>query len=188
MIVSPAQEWPVVAAEQTTPAQLYPSYIVPLALISPVCTFIGTAFFAHRSLLLAAVVAALTFVLELVYVAIEAVIVNVLAPSFSAVQNQNEAFKLVAYAYTPRWVAGIGNLIPVLGAIIVLVGSLYSLYLLYLGVPPVMRAPQEKALGYTIVIVLVGILLAVAISVVIGIVFAIMLGVTGAVAGSMLSR
>jgi len=41
----------------------------------------------------------------------------------------------------------------VLGALAIL-GALYSLYLLYLGLPKLMKCPQDKALGYTVVTVL----------------------------------
>jgi hypothetical protein len=37
--------------------------------------------------------------------------------------------------------------------------SLYSLYLLYLGLPVLMKAPQEKAVGYTVVVIIVAIVL-----------------------------
>ena len=56
-------------------------------------------------------------------------------------------------AQTARWVAGIFEIIPVFGSLILLVASLYSLYTLYLGTVPVERIPQEKALGFTIVVI-----------------------------------
>jgi hypothetical protein len=37
------------------------------------------------------------------------------------------------------------------------VGALYSLYLLYLGLMRVMKSPQDKAVGYTVVVLLVAI-------------------------------
>ena len=49
-------------------------------------------------------------------------------------------------------VGGILTLIPALG-VLSLLASLYSLYLLYLGVPAMMKVPQEKALAYTAVLV-----------------------------------
>ena len=56
------------------------------------------------------------------------------------------------------WVAGIVNLVPAL-AIIGLIAALYGLYLLYLGLPVLMRNPQDKSLPYTIVVVLCAIVI-----------------------------
>ena len=38
-----------------------------------------------------------------------------------------------------------------------LLGGLYSLYLLYLGLMRVMKSPPDKAVGYAVVVVLVAI-------------------------------
>ncbi len=51
------------------------------------------------------------------------------------------------------------QIIPVIGWIGGLLG-LYSLYLLYTGLPVLMKSPPEKALGYTVVVIIVGIILA----------------------------
>jgi len=48
-------------------------------------------------------------------------------------------------------VGGIFSLIPAL-SVLGLVASLYSIYLIYLGLPVLMKCPAEKALVYTIVI------------------------------------
>jgi hypothetical protein len=41
--------------------------------------------------------------------------------------------------------------------VIAFVGALYALYLLYLGLMRVMKSPADKAVGYTVVVVLIGI-------------------------------
>ena len=62
------------------------------------------------------------------------------------------------YSYTPAWVAGVLNILPLLGVLAVL-AALYGLYLMYLGLPVLMKAPQDKALGYTVVVVIAAIVL-----------------------------
>jgi hypothetical protein len=64
-----------------------------------------------------------------------------------------QALKVVAYSFTAAWVGGVFSLIPVLG-IITLLFVLYSLYLLFLGLPVLMKAPADKAIGYTVVVVI----------------------------------
>jgi hypothetical protein len=63
-------------------------------------------------------------------------------------------------------VAGILGLIPTLGLLGVL--GLYSLYLLYLGLPALMKVPEEKAMGYTAVVIIAAILLFLVIGLVAG--------------------
>ena len=47
--------------------------------------------------------------------------------------------------------------------------GLYSLYLLYLGLPVLMKAPQEKALGYTVVVIIAAVVLVVLVGLVAGV-------------------
>jgi len=101
--------------------------------------------------------AVVSYVLTLVGVYVLALIINALAPTFAAEKNDAQALKVAAYASTAAWLAGVFSLIPVLSVLGIL--GLYSLYLLYLGLPILMKAPQEKALGYTAVVVVAAIAL-----------------------------
>ena len=80
-------------------------------------------------------------------------IINALAPSFGGQKNDVQALKATAYSSTAAWLGGAFNLIPALALIGILV-SLYSLYLLYAGLPVVMKTPKDKALGYTVVVII----------------------------------
>ena len=64
------------------------------------------------------------------------------------------AIQLVAYSYTPAWVGGILNIIPVISWIGALFG-LYGIYLMYLGLPHMMKTPQDKTVTYLIVSIVV---------------------------------
>ena len=99
------------------------------------------------------------YVLALVSVFVIAQVINALAPTFGGQKNDVQALKAAAYSSTAAWVAGVFNLIPALALVGVLV-SLYSLYLLYAGLPVVMKAPRDKALGYTIVVIIAAIVVA----------------------------
>ena len=105
-----------------------------------------------------------SFVLALVGVYVIALLIDALAPSFGAVKDRNQAFKVAAYSMTPHWLAGILGVFPGLLSLLGLLISLYSIYLLYLGIQALMRPPQEKAIAYTAVVLV----LAVVISLVIG--------------------
>ncbi len=164
ILLQPKTEWAAIEPEQTDPKTLYTSYIVILALIPAVAGLIGTAFiasmFAGRiGFGFALGAAIMQYVLTLVMVFVIAFIADALAPSFDGQKNLNQALKLTAYAMTAAWVAGVFAVVPLLGWLLVLLGSLYSLYLFYLGVPLLMKVPEQKVVGYTVVVVVVAIII-----------------------------
>jgi hypothetical protein len=96
--------------------------------------------------------AIVTFVMSLVALLVVTLIAEFLAPKFGGEANRRQALKWVAYGATASWVGGIFGLIPSLAALGWLAG-LYSLYLFYLGATPVMKVPEDKAIGFTAVTV-----------------------------------
>ena len=175
ILMSPRTEWQVIDAEPATPAQLYTGYIVPLAAIGPIAQLIGYSVFGvsvpfmgtYRVPIGSAISSALvTYVLSLAGTYVLALIIDGLAPTFNGQRSQIQALKVAAYSSTASWVAGIFHLIPGLRLLTIL--GLYSLYLLYLGLPIVMKAPREKAMAYTAVIILAAILLFMVIGVIAG--------------------
>jgi hypothetical protein len=149
ILLEPKAEWPQIAAETATPQSIYVGYVVILAAIAPLAMLI-------RMSIVGAVV---QYVIALAVTFLMALIVDALAPTFGGEKNFVQSLKLVAYSYTAAWVAGIFLLIPVLGALIALLAAIYTVYTFYLGVPVLKKCPQDKAIGYTIVVVICGILL-----------------------------
>jgi hypothetical protein len=165
ILLSPQTEWEVIDAESTTLTELYTGYIAPLAAIGPVARLIGYSvigmsvpFGTYRVPFGYAITSAIVaYIMTLVTTYVLALIVDALAPTFNGKRSQIQALKVVAYSSTAFWVAGIFLLIPSLWILTLL--GFYSLYLLYLGLPVLMKSPKEKAIGYTVVVVLVGIVL-----------------------------
>jgi hypothetical protein len=155
MITKPAAEWDVVAAEPASVGGIYTGYACILAAIPAIASLIAAILFLHQGPIAAVVGAVLQYVLALVGVFISAFIIDALAPSFGGEKNQVQALKLVAYANTAVWVAGIANIIPVLGGLVVLAGFIYTLYTLYLGLPKLMKNPADKTVGYFVVSIVV---------------------------------
>ena len=152
ILLTPKTEWPVIAGESTTVADLYKGYIVWLAAIPPIFAFLVTVrFFA--GLALSQLI--LSYALGLAMVYVVALIVDALAPSFGGTRNRIQALKTVAYCYTASWLAGIAAILPFISLLIMLAAGIYGIYLLYLGLPHTMKCPQEKAAGYTAVIIIV---------------------------------
>ena len=166
ILLKPKETWPVIAAEPATTQSIYVPYVVALAAIGPVAQFIGGQVFGftafgvtyHPPIASALVSAILSYGLTLATVFLLALVIDGLAPNFGGQKDQVQALKVAAYSATAGWVCGIFGLVPALGLIGALLG-LYGLYLLYLGLPVLMKAPQDKAVGYTVVVVIVAIVL-----------------------------
>jgi Yip1 domain len=167
ILFSPTPEWQVIDGETTSTSALYTGYIIPLAAIGPIANVIGYAVFGvrmpfagsvYRTPITTAVTGAIvSFVLTLVSVYVFALIIDALAPTFGGTKNQSQALKVAAYSSTAGWLAGIFALMPGLRMLSIL--GLYSLYLLYLGLPVLMKSPAERSGAYTAVVVVVGIVL-----------------------------
>jgi len=175
ILLSPQTEWQVIDAEATNPADLYKSYIAPLAAIGPIAQIIGYSVFGisvpfvgtYRVPIGSAITSALiAYILTLAGTYVLALIIDALAPTFSGQRSQIQALKVAAYSSTASWLAGIFALIPGLRLLAIL--GLYSIYLLYLGLPIVMKSPREKAMGYTVVVILAAIVLFMIIGVIAG--------------------
>jgi hypothetical protein len=162
IVLTPKTEWPVIASESTSVRDLYLGYAVPLAAIGPVAQFIGLCLFGFAFLFAAGfgmpIVWALSqaivhFVLALIGVFIVGLIIDALAPTFGGTKNRLQALKVAIYSSTPGWVAGVLFILPALG-ILAILASLYGIYVMYLGLPVLMKAPQEKAVPYTAVVII----------------------------------
>jgi len=160
IILTPKTEWPVIAGEPGDVGYLFTNYVAILAAIPAVCGFIGGVLIG-APIGAALIAAVIHYVLAFVTVYIVAWIVNLLAPTFSSQKDFASALKVTVYSYTPVWLAGIFLLIPRLGFLSIL--GLYGLYLLWLGLPPLMKTPAEKTIVYTIAIVVCAIVVAIVI-------------------------
>jgi hypothetical protein len=152
ILLTPKTEWPTIAAETATVQSLYIDYILIVAAIGPIAM-------ALRADVFGLTFALLSYIIGLMVTYLLALIVDALAPTFGGEKNFIQSLKLTAYSYTAAWVAGIFHLVRVIGEIISLRAAIYSFYTFYLGVAVMKKCPQEKAIVYTIVVVLCGIVL-----------------------------
>ena len=151
ILVQPNLEWTVIEPEQTDTWTLYRNYIAILALIPAVATLISSlGGRTGMGLVLGAVITQYLLGLAMVYVV--AFIADILAPNFDGKRQSTQALKLTTYAMTASWIASVAEILPALGSLLAFLGSLYSIYLFYLGAPRMMNVPEEKAVGYSIVV------------------------------------
>jgi len=153
IVARPRPTWVAIAQERTPPLRLYIGYIVPLAAIGPLATFVAMHVVGVRisrvalyraSVSESLLEAAMSFVYALAGAAIIAAMLDLLAPLFGASRSFARAMRITAYAYTPAWLAGALLAYPPLQAL-QLVALCYALYLLAFGVHAVMGVTQRAA-------------------------------------------
>lgn len=165
ILLKPREEWAVISAEPHTVQDLYTGYVMILAAIPAVASFIGfsligvsTFMGSYRWPITTGIThMILQYVLNLGWVYVLALIIDALAPNFGGEKNFMQALKVSAFSPTAMWLAGIFSIIPAIAILGIL--GLYSLYLLYTGLPLLMKTPAEKAVPYTVVVIIIAIVL-----------------------------
>lgn len=177
ILLRPRDTWPEIAAEQATIGTLYTGWILWLAAITPLASLIGLGIFGlhvpfvgplHVGLGMLAERALLHYGLTLLVVFLMAMIAAALAANFGGRDERVQALKVIAYAWTPMWVVGLVNLVPALALLNVLLSLAalgYGIWLLWLGVQTTQGVPNERAVSYTAVLIIIGVVLAIAIGV-----------------------
>jgi hypothetical protein len=169
ILLTPAAEWDVIAKEPATVGGLFTGYACILAAIPAIMSilFVGVlgfglgamgpagAMMAGFGLGYWATIAVVGYAVSLGLLWLVSFIVKSVSPSFNGSSDMTQATKLMVYAATPTWIAGLVSWLPGIGFLFSLAAMAYAVYLIYLGVRPVLEVPQEKVAGMTVVTVLV---------------------------------
>jgi Yip1 domain len=147
ILLRPHAEWRVIAEEKSEPAALFVHYVAILALVPALARFIGAALVGGYAPIWSSLAGALVVYLAgFVTVYGLALIIDALAAMFGAQKDFAAALKVAVYSATPVWIAGIFLLVPGLSFLVIL--GLHGIYLLWTGLPILMRAPPERGLAY----------------------------------------
>ncbi|MEY3634764.1 MAG: hypothetical protein RLZZ61_1174 [Pseudomonadota bacterium] len=190
IILKPTDEWTVIASEPATIGGLFTGYATPLALIPLVSTILfsgllgisaaemmGLGSSMSMNLMAITGMAVVGFILSLVTLFVMGVIVKLVSSSFNGTSDKVQAMKLMTYAGTPTGVVALVSWIPFLGALLSFAAIAYVVYLIYLGLHPVLGVPKEKIAGFTVVIVLIYVVIAlVASGIVAGLLYSMFFG------------
>ncbi len=155
ILTSPKTEWNIIASEETTARDVLKSYLIFVALIPAIGSFIGYGVIGYKNMLGVDTSlisngvrhALISFVGIIAGTYITAQVLNRLAGKFNSAANFDKAFQLVAYSYSPMCIAGVLYIFPSLGSIAGII-SMYGLYIFYLGITPMMKTPEEKVTAY----------------------------------------
>jgi hypothetical protein len=160
ILADPATEWMKIESESGDAPYLLTGYVTWMALIPAVFGFIGACIVGvaipgagtvRAPIFDGLFGAVFGFVMSCVTVLILGFLINLLAPLFRGRRNFDNAFKLAVYSYTPVWLAGIFLLAP--GLRFLGLTGLYGIYLLWVGLPQLMKVPSTAVQTYAAVIV-----------------------------------
>lgn len=157
VLTDPKGAWGEIKEEALAPKELYFSYVLVLAAIPPLATYIGMVVFGvsmpfsnmtYRWPIFGGLVTAVVqYGVSLAALLVFAFIIEKLGPTFKASPSFGDALRLSAFAMTPGWVGGALGIIPML-SILGILFSIYGLYVLYVGFPTMTGVPEEGTLKY----------------------------------------
>lgn len=155
----PKLEWDQIRAEETSVVSLLLGYVAPLTGFFSVCIFIGSVLFDHARFDRALIALIVTFIVMTALIYLIGLIIDMTAENFESSRNELAAQKVAAYSFTPFFLSGVLWLWPTTFFMVVsFITVALSAYLLYRGLPPLMKTPAERATAYAVTVCLVGLI------------------------------
>jgi len=161
ILIDPLAEWAAIERETGDPAYVLSHYVVLLALVPALSGFIGvcvigvtlpSAGVVRTSLFDGMFGAIFGYVMTCATVLLLGLIIDLAAPLFGGRRDYDSAFKLAVYSFTPVWLAGIFLVLP--GLRFLTLTGCYGAYILWLGLPRLIKVSEQKSQGFAIVIVI----------------------------------
>jgi hypothetical protein len=156
ILLSPNHEWQVIAGERGSVRSLLWGYVIPLAMIPAVASFIGYGLVGANGILFRmsgpywGISMALNSLITSLGVYLAGTsLIDRLARGFGGSADMGRSAQLVAYSYTPAFIAGVFYALPGWQQGVVM--GLYSVYLFYLGVPVLKAIPEDQRVAYSVV-------------------------------------
>jgi hypothetical protein len=167
VLYHPKVEWRQIREEHYSKVTCYRSYIIFLAAIPPLSVFIGTTgigwsltgdTFARLTVSSALPIAIAFYFALMAGVWLMASLIHWMEKTYGSESNLDDCMVLTTFTATPMFLAGLSGLIPLLW-LDVLIGMAavgYTIYLLYTGVPVIMKIPKDRAFFFSSSILTVG--------------------------------
>ncbi len=176
IIFQPVPTWHEVAGMSEAELKRYLKYPAILALIPAIAWFYGTTRVGwsvggretvHFSAGSAAAIAPLFYLAQLVAIWVIGYFVHWMAQTYGAESSISKGVVLAGFCATPILLFGAFGVHPLfwLDFLVGLIAVSHAVYLLYLGIPIVMRIPQERGFLFASAVVAVGMVMAVVVMV-----------------------
>ena len=153
LVFRPADEWAAIAREPTTIDELLRRYILPLAALAPIATFIGMEVFdrswdADHGYLVPPdqifSAAATTFFGIIGSIFALAAIMAVIAPMYHCKRDFLSALKVSTHGASPLLLSGATLVLPAM-IVVSMVALCYTLFLYYVGARTVLQIRSDQA-------------------------------------------
>ncbi|MNF59344.1 Inner membrane protein YohC [compost metagenome] len=157
LFTQPNFAWTDIRKEEEAHPRHYLAHLLLLALIPATCLFIGTTYVGwslaenetvrlstHSALQLSA----LLYLTIIGGIAVMGAFIRWMSRAFEARPTINQCIGFAAYTATPFFIAGIAGLYPSrwLAIIVLAAASVYSTFLLFIGLPTFMHERKEQGL------------------------------------------
>ncbi len=162
MFTHPDEEWVQIRKEHASPTRVYVAYVAVLAAISPICAYIATTQIGWQvgdgqltKLTVASAIqlSVMTYIAMLVGVFGLGWMIDWMAKTYGSEHDDYAAngIALAAYSCTPLFLAGFAVLYPVpwVNMLVFLAAAAYAGYLIYDGLPIVLRIEEDRALLFS---------------------------------------
>ncbi|GAB7086484.1 Yip1 family protein [Marinifilum fragile] len=160
LLISPEKEWISILDHVNIKSyKLMFVLIVPLAFIMSACNFIGFMIFEnnpadHVDMFLFSSIT--TFILSITSIYISSLVIRPFTVLPTKKERFERSFVLVAFSYTPGFIFNsIAFLFPTINYLTIF--GLYSFYILYKGITPILNVPDRRRSGY-FTFILIGLL------------------------------
>ena len=155
LVTNPAGEWQKIDGESTSLGKLVMGYTLILSAILPIFFTLGALLAGGGSGIgQVLLIAAIYFGLQVGVTIALAFVIDALAGSFGGTKNSTQAAKLAVYGSTPLHLAGVIGILAMqfliggLAWLWIIVGIGWGGFLLFLGIPILMKASADKAPAY----------------------------------------
>jgi hypothetical protein len=175
LVIRPEHEWRSIEREGSSFYRILAGYLAPLALIAPLAHTLSLLIAGESALRGAASGVALGVVLrsiiaglaiQVLGVLITAAVVYLVMPLYRGARDYDAALRLVSYAATPVWLAGIVLVVPLerfpLLTVGILIALMHASYLFYLGLHQLVKVPLRDAAECAAIVVLASLVLSTA--------------------------
>jgi len=152
----PEQEWKRIAAEPSSVPGVMLGHVALAALLPAVAWFYGVTEIGWRvvgtpvrmTTESTLIIVVLFYLAQLAGVAAIGLLIHWMSTTYGAVSSPARAIKLAAFTAAPLFLAGAVGFYPLLWLDLLLgvAAACYTVYLLYIGIPPMMGVPRER--GY----------------------------------------
>lgn len=173
LLAHPDQEWQAIRNESESVTRLYTGHIFLLALIPAVAGFYGTSQVGWQigdgqitrlSVASAVQLSVLFYAAMLTGIFVLGKFIDFFAATYDAVERTPRGVALAAYTATPIFLIGVIAAYPNIwiNMLAGLVAAAYAVYLLYEGLPILMKIPEERGFMFASAVLTVGLVMFVA--------------------------